>query len=69
MALSSIPVRGIRCASCENTIRTALGRLEGVRAVRPRADSNEVRINYDEAKINEKQLRAALAELGYGPAA
>ena len=41
--------------------------MEGVSAVRPDAASNRVRVQYDDAKVTEQQLRAALAEIGYQP--
>jgi len=67
MASTTIAVQEIHCASCENTIRRALGRLDGVRSVRPDAASNEVRVSYDEAKVDEASLRRRLAEAGYEP--
>ena len=67
MVSASIKVREIHCASCENTIRAVLGRLDGVRAVVPSAARGEVRVQFDEAKVSEDQLRAALAEVGYEP--
>lgn len=67
MALTTIAVQEIHCASCEHTIRSALGRLDGVRSVRPDAARNEVRVSYDETKIDEAGLRRRLAEVGYEP--
>jgi len=67
MATTTIAVKEIHCASCENTIRTALGRLDGVQAVRPEASRNRVRISYDETKVDEPSLRERLAEVGYDP--
>ena len=69
MASASIKVREIHCASCENTIRTALGQLDGVRMVVPTAQRSEVRVSYDEARVSEEQLRSALSEVGYEPVA
>lgn len=67
MASVSIKVGEIRCASCENTIRRALGRLDGVRAVVPSAERNDVRVSYDDALVSEDELRATLSEVGYEP--
>lgn len=67
VASATIAVKEIHCASCENTIRTALGRLDGVRTVRPDATRNDVRVSYDQAKLDEATLRQALAEVGYDP--
>lgn len=67
MASTTIAVKEIHCESCENTIRTALARVAGVRAVRPDHVRNDVRVQYDEARVNEARLREVLAEVGYEP--
>jgi copper chaperone CopZ len=46
-------------------VRSALSRLPGVLQVSPSAERNEVRVSYDENQVDEKQLRARLAEIGY----
>lgn len=68
MASTTIVVKEIHCASCEHTIRTALGHLDGVRAVKPDQARNDVRVTYDETKVDETALRRRLAEIGYEPA-
>lgn len=67
MASATIQVKEIHCSSCENTIRAALGRMEGVRAVRSDAGRNDVGVSYDETKVGEAELRQALTEVGYDP--
>jgi copper chaperone CopZ len=69
MTTITIRVREIHCGGCENTIRVALSRLEGVRSVEPDHRTNRVRISYDEARVGEAGLREALAGLGFEPAA
>jgi len=70
MALTTtITVQEIHCESCEHTIATALSRLSGVLRVTPDAETNQVKISYDELALNEANLRSALAEIGYDPAA
>lgn len=64
----TIPVTEIHCESCENTIRVALSRLDGVLQVVPSAQASQVKVNYDETRIGEDGLRATLAGLGYQPA-
>ncbi|NUR25343.1 MAG: heavy-metal-associated domain-containing protein [Catenulispora sp.] len=60
---STIAVVQIHCASCENTIRTGLGRTEGVRGVQPDAATNTV--TYEENKVSEEDLRRRLADIGF----
>jgi copper chaperone CopZ len=69
MTSITIPVREIHCGGCENTIRVALSRMEGVRSVVPDHRTNRVRISYDEARVGEAGLRKVLAGLGFEPAA
>jgi copper chaperone CopZ len=68
LASTTIAVKEIHCAGCENTLRLALSRLDGVRAVKADAGRNDVVVLYDEAKLDEARLRQALAEVGYEPA-
>lgn len=68
MTTVTITVRQIHCGGCENTIRTALSRLEAVRDVRPDHRTSQVRVSYDKARVTEAGLREALAGLGFEPA-
>jgi len=67
MAETRIRVQQIHCSSCENTIRKALGRLEGVRQVTPDQRTNEIRVVFDEKRVSEDQIRTRLDEIGYTP--
>lgn len=67
MVTRTFNVNEIHCANCEHTIRMALSRLPGVAAVVPSAERNDVKVGFDETKVDEKQLRAALAEAGFAP--
>lgn len=67
MNTTTISVGLIHCASCERTISTVLGRIDGVSLVRPDAATNQVRVRYDDARVSAEQLRAALVEIGYQP--
>lgn len=68
MTTTTITVAEIHCGGCENTIRVALSRLEGVRAVQPDHRTNQMRIDH-EASLSEAALREILARLGFDPAA
>ncbi|MCA1677096.1 MAG: heavy-metal-associated domain-containing protein, partial [Actinobacteria bacterium] len=58
-------VNEIHCASCENTIRTALSRLPGVAVVVPSAERNDVKVSFDDTKVAEEQLRTMLGDVGF----
>jgi len=69
MTTVTITVRQIHCGGCENTIRTASSRLDGVRSVQPDHRTSQVRISYDEARVSDAGLREVLAGIGFDPAA
>ena len=69
MVTRTFKVSQIHCANCENTIRTALSRLPGVALVAPSAERRDVKVSFDDAKVGEEQLRAALEEAGFEPVA
>lgn len=63
--ITTFKVVEIHCANCENTIRTTLSRLPGVRLVVPSADTNDVKVSFDDTKLTEEELRARLGEIGF----
>ena len=67
MITTTFEVSEIHCASCENTIRTALSRLPGVALVVPSAERNDVKVSFDDTQVAEDQLRATLEEVGFEP--
>ena len=67
MITRTFKVNAIHCASCENTIRTALSRLPGVSVVVPSAERNDVRVSFDDSQVGEERLRATLEEVGFEP--
>jgi len=67
MVTRTFKVDEIHCASCENTIRTALSRVPGVGVVVPSAERNDVKVSFDDTRVDEEQLRAALADVGFEP--
>jgi copper chaperone CopZ len=67
MVTRTLKLDGIHCASCENTIRTALSRLPGVAVVVPSAERNDVKVSFDDTKVAEEQLRAVLGDVGFEP--
>jgi copper chaperone len=64
---TTITVQQIHCEGCENTIRTALGAVEGIRRVNPDAKTDTVAVAYDEKVVNEDTIRRHLADIGYQP--
>lgn len=64
---AQIRVEEIHCVGCENTIRTGLSAVRGVRQVDPSAATNTVNVVYDLGKTSRAQVREHLADLGFTP--
>ncbi len=67
MVTRTFQVAEIHCANCENTIKTALSKLPGVSVVVPSSATNDVKVSFDDTKVNEDQLRDRLEEVGFAP--
>lgn len=59
MTTVTITVSEIHCGGCENTIRTAMCRLEGVRGVRPDHRTSQVRIAEDLRRVRNEVAHGA----------
>lgn len=55
----------IHCAGCESRIATALGRLPGVEDVQASAETQQVKLTIDPARVSADELRVRLEKLGY----
>lgn len=67
MVTRTFKVAEIHCASCENTIRTALSKISGVALVLPSSSTSDVKVSFDEAEVSEEHLRERLEEVGFPP--
>lgn len=56
---------GLHCSFCAETIKKALGRMEGVEEVRVSLAHEEVLISFDPGKVSRRRLKETLKELGY----
>lgn len=59
-------VSGMDCASCANTIRTAVGGMEGVSDVRVSVTREMMSVSLDETKTPLAAVRERVESLGYG---
>jgi copper ion binding protein len=58
-------VNGMHCTGCENTIKTNIGELDGIKLVEASfKDSNAV-VSFDSAKTNEIAIVHAIEDAGY----
>jgi cation transport ATPase len=65
LAQAEFRVPNMVCEGCAETIRMALHALPGVQAVTPKVPHKQVSVRYELAKVQEPQLKRALAESGF----
>ncbi|HWQ89355.1 MAG TPA: copper chaperone CopZ [Desulfitobacteriaceae bacterium] len=62
---TTLSVRGMSCSHCENSIKKAVGALNGVYEVRVDLAGKKVTVDYDPAKVNIAAIREAIEDQGY----
>jgi copper chaperone len=65
MATTVLNVPDISCEHCERTITTALAPVPGIRAVDADISARQVRVDYDEARVNVGRMKQILQEEDY----
>lgn len=58
-------VPGMSCNHCENSIKTALMRLNGVEIVNIALDNKKVSVEYESSKISDELLRNTIEDEGF----
>jgi len=64
---STIPIKGMSCASCVRAIEKALSKVEGVKEVNVNFSAETATITYDQSKTTVSQLEDAIKKAGYDP--
>jgi copper chaperone CopZ len=65
MSEAVFTVSDIHCQSCEWTIRTLVGEIDGVMEVVAESATNQVRVIYDDTTISRFGIATALAGAGF----
>ena len=65
MTQVTLNVPDISCEHCERTITNALTPVEGVQDVRVDIPAKQVRVEYEETKVDVDRMKAILAEEDY----
>lgn len=60
-----IPVEGMVCGGCEDTIEQALGETPGVATATASHTEKRVVVRYDAARVTPAQLEGVITGLGY----
>ena len=61
----NISVKGMHCASCEMLIEDALEEQAGVDNIKTSFKEGSVKVEYDEKKINQKDIETLITNEGY----
>jgi copper chaperone CopZ len=69
MGTLTLRVTGMTCGGCENAVKRALGRLEGVSEVTASHIEEQVGVTFDPAVVTPDQIRSKIAAIGYTVAA
>ncbi len=63
---STIPVTGMTCEACADSITQALTKLIGVESVLVDYTKKEAGVSYDTRKLNEDDIKQEIEKAGYG---
>ncbi len=64
----TIPVSGMSCTHCEQSIVKGLSAMAGVQNVHADHKSGQVAITYAPSQVSRESLEKTLTDLGYPPA-
>ncbi len=58
-------VEGMSCNHCVNSVKKAVGAIDGVSSVEVNLDDKTVTIEYDLQKVNIEDIKLAIEDEGY----
>ena len=65
MGQKIINVEGMSCDHCKNAVESALAKINGVSAAEVNLDKGQVRVDYDEDKVQLSDMKDAIEDQGY----
>ena len=60
-----LSVPDITCEGCANSIKNALGRIQGVNKVDVNVATKKVAVTYDEKKVDLSSIKEKIERIGY----
>jgi len=60
-----LTVSGMSCSHCENSVKKAVGALNGVDSVKVDLESKKVYVEYDPARVSLDAIEKAIEDQGY----
>lgn len=59
-------VTGMSCSACQANVEKRVGKCEGVQSVAVNLLSNSMQVEYDESRLSQQDIIAAVTDAGYG---
>ena len=64
-ATTQIKVSGMTCQACAISVQKSLEKTKGVKHAEVNSDKGVASVTYDDAQVNEQQLRDAIDKTGF----
>lgn len=61
----TLNVQGMTCGHCKMSVEGALKKIDGVSAAEVNLDAGNVKVTFDESKINVETMKEAVEDQGY----
>jgi copper ion binding protein len=61
----TLHVEGMSCGSCRAAVKTAIGRLQGVRDAKVELEKKSATVEYDASKVSPQKMVEAVNQLGF----
>ena len=65
MTATTLKLKGMSCASCANSIQSAIQQVPGVSSAQVNFAAEQASVEYDERNTNLEKIQAAVADAGY----
>jgi copper chaperone len=65
MTTATVPVAGMTCMGCVNSVTKALNAVPGVNKVEVSLESNQATVTFDESKTNVDAVKTAIEDAGF----
>lgn len=61
----TLKVSGMHCEGCENSLQKSLSKINGIKDINPDFKTEQVRIQFDESKVNLEKIRGVIRKTGF----
>lgn len=65
METVTLNVKGMSCNHCVKAVEGSVGSLDGVQEVKVNLEAGEVKVTFDQSKVNLEQIKETIDDQGY----